>query len=68
MNQVYLSGRIGPIVIQSKENEVMHVTSTVTVSHTTAAGIRKEEAFPISAWRGQLLPMHVSGKLRLEKS
>lgn len=52
MNQVYLSGRIGPIVIQSKENEVMHVTSEVTVIHTTAAGIRKEEAFPISAWRG----------------
>ena len=52
MNQVYLSGRIGPIVIQSKENEVMHVTSAVTVSHTTAAGVRKEEAFPISAWRG----------------
>ena len=51
MNQVYLSGRIGPIVIQSKENEVMHVASAVTVSHTTAAGVRKEEAFPISAWR-----------------
>ena len=52
MNQVYLSGRIGPIVIQSKENEILHVTSVLTVMHTTASGIRKEEQFPISAWRG----------------
>ena len=43
MNQVYLSGRIGPIVIQSKENEILHVTSVLTVMHTTASGIRKEE-------------------------
>ena len=61
MNQVYLSGRIGPIVIQSKENEILHVTSVLTVMHTTASGIRKEEQFPISAWRG-------TGKQLLEQA
>ena len=61
MNQVYLSGRMGPIVIESKENEILHVTSVLTVSHTTASGVTKKEEFPISAWRG-------TGKQLLEQA
>ena len=61
MNQVYLSGRMGPIVIESKENEILHVTSVLTVTHTTASGVTKKEEFPISAWRG-------TGKQLLEQA
>lgn len=61
MNQVYLSGHMGPIVIESKENEILHVTSVLTVTHTTASGVTKKEEFPISAWRG-------TGKQLLEQA
>ena len=61
MNQVYLSGRMGPIVIESKENEILHVTSVLTVAHMTASGVTKKEEFPISAWRG-------TGKQLLEQA
>lgn len=53
MNHVFLSGIVesAPRIV-SQDHNVLHAVMDLTVTHKTAAGVEKQEQYPISAWRG----------------
>ena len=53
MNSVFLSGRLEkPIQVMSAENAPLHIMTAIKVMHYNAAGVRKDDVFTLSAWRG----------------
>ena len=53
MNSVFLSGRLEkPIQVMSAENAPLHIITAIKVTHYNTAGVRKDDVFTLSAWRG----------------
>ena len=53
MNSVFLSGRLEkPIQVMSAESAPLHIMTAIKVTHYNAAGVRKDDVFTLSAWRG----------------
>ncbi len=53
MNSVFLTGYLdSPIQVMSGENTPLHIKTAIKVTHFTAAGIRKDDVFTLSVWRG----------------